>query len=134
MANNKKQRFRLTGGSHVMTNPAGGGEITIHRGEIIESDKDLTEIFPNKFELVGEGATSQASPPPGQLPPASDGLEEMTLKELQSFAAEEEVDLKGAKTKEDMIKAIRASIGVAHPAATPAHATSHGHQAHGHHG
>lgn len=46
----------------------------------------------------------------GGKPPQSDSLDRMTVKELQELAAEEEIKLGNAKSKEEIIKAIRAAV------------------------
>lgn len=53
----KKQQFVLTGGGHRESD---GTSYT--RGEVVESDRDLVALFPNKFAPVGtsEAAVAQA--------------------------------------------------------------------------
>jgi hypothetical protein len=48
-------------------------------------------------------------PPVGKVPPTQPDatLESMSQKELLQFAAEEEIDLRGAKTKEQLVQAIQ---------------------------
>jgi hypothetical protein len=48
-------------------------------------------------------------PPPRDLDKDYGRLETLSVKDLQEIAAEEEVDLKGASKKEDIIRALRAS-------------------------
>jgi cell division septation protein DedD len=57
-------------------------------------------------------APAQAKPAATpQQAKATDTLDAMSDKELDAFAASEEIDLKGAKGRADKIKAIRAAVG-----------------------
>lgn len=42
--------------------------------------------------------------------PPVDDLDRMTVQQLQELASEEEIDLKGARTKPDIVRAIRSSL------------------------
>ena len=55
------QKYRLLSGHHrVASSPkkndagqlVGSGRVFINTGDVIESDKDLTKVFPGRFELV----------------------------------------------------------------------------------
>lgn len=98
---------------------------------IIESDRDLAAMDPLKFERVREevhypevhkpavveeppasklGAAAVAPKPftpPQPTVSQQEDLEKMSVEALKGLAIEEEIDLKGATTKEAIIKAIR---------------------------
>jgi hypothetical protein len=61
--------------------------------------------FSVKFERVGPGQ-SQTAAAPAPFP-----LEKMTLAQLMAVANEEEIDLKGASKKEDIIRIIKGAEG-----------------------
>lgn len=74
------------------------------QGDIIETDTDLcarlnVDGCPPKFERVDQYANSV------QAPAVRDGLDELTLKQLNELAESYEVDLKG-NTKKDAVVAI----------------------------
>jgi len=77
-------------------------------GDIIDSTVSLVDRFnqgtySRKFERVHEQhAPAQATPPP------SYPLEKMNVPQLVAYAEEEEIDLRGAKTKEEILRVIRA--------------------------
>lgn len=125
-------KFRLLQGFHVEGHPTrevggtqrkdGNGEpipgtgikddIRYKPGDVIETDKDLEHMFnqegmPKKFERVGtfipDGYQLSDSP--------KDGLDAMTLKELNSLAEAYEIDLKG-NTKKDAVVTILRAYGV----------------------
>ena len=100
-------------------------------GDIIETTADLEMRFnagpySRKFERVREDAPAvvghvwdQAKETLEQFtarmnkvnaPKPSLNLDAMALKDLQQLAADEEIDLKGAKTKEEAVKVIKASL------------------------
>lgn len=80
-----------------------------YSGDIIVSKQDLCrrfnqEPFSRKFERVFDAAPAT---PIGSVEREWGNLDTMSVKDLQDLAAAEEIDTKGAKTKEDLIKAIR---------------------------
>lgn len=114
-------RFRLLVGAHLDYGPSGcecggcehfdpafrGKNHRYEAGDIIESKFDLEKRFnklnSRKFERVGAGGEALAAPP------APYPLEKMTVEQLLTVAEEEEVNLKGASKKDDIIKAINAA-------------------------
>ena len=83
----------------------------------VESDDRLDEMFNQKngsepkFQLIGEGGTTTAVAPTN-APPAhvmSDGLDAMTVRQLQELAAGEEIALPKSADKQTLIDTIRAS-------------------------
>lgn len=101
-----KFRFKLLRGAHA--DDSGVHEM----GEVFDTDQDLNLMnAPGgiKFEQVSKEEEAAAEPPPPKddVPPdTGDDLEGMTVSELKSFAAEEEVDLTGVSRKADIIAAI----------------------------
>jgi hypothetical protein len=105
-----KSKYRLLVGRHAETVGDENIIYDAHSNNIIETTTDLCKKFnspdpnfPKKFERVVENpeyipATQQTT------------LDSMSFKEIQAWAAEEEIDLKGAKTKEDALKVIRATV------------------------
>ena len=116
-------KFKLKVGGHTI-----GSGLTAQRfrkGDIFEAEGDLAAFDSNKFERVddpkdyeGPRASSQMAAAAykettlhgewekSKAAPAKD-LQAMSAKELESLAAEEEIDVKGAKSKEDLLKAIK---------------------------
>lgn len=96
------------------------------RGDRVTTPVDLEKKlnrpgYPPKFRRVDGVLPSQKLGPPNpgdpyptQLPPPQthgmDTLEAMTVEELRKYAAEEEIDLGPAKTKADILKAIKAGL------------------------
>lgn len=105
-------------------------------GDIVESEIDLVQKFGGeKFAYLGqppvegqqltdqqEAYQKQEEARRAPAPPTKDAKHEvdsegfletdlhaMSVQDLKAFAADHEVDLKGARNKEDMIKTIRAS-------------------------
>ncbi len=103
-------------------------------GDIVETNQDLgrhnTPGMTPKFELLEDKPQAGLKelphqPPPAPAPtqhttpqanpntakvafsPASDKLDSLGVKELQALAAEEEIDLKGATKKEDIVRILR---------------------------
>lgn len=116
-------RFKLMVGKHVEK-----GKV-YRKGDIITTDDDLTRLNGGpgamKFERLSavedpgsllprsvEGADrSHAIPAPARDNPVNKGanLDKMSLTDLQAYADEEEIDLKGAKTRDDVLKQIKAA-------------------------
>lgn len=62
-------KYKLRSGRHVTEDK------TYKKGEIVEDDRDLVKLFPEKFELVGgsspEAAEEEAEAAPAPRKPAS---------------------------------------------------------------
>lgn len=127
-------RFRLEVSLHIQdevirdkkdpTKFTRGGEITYMAGDVFDSTSDLETMngpgMAPKFVKVNlttqlKGGTRKGN----QLPefkkavdesrreaPGEDTFQSMTEAELRAVAADDEIDLKGAKTKEDIIKVL----------------------------
>lgn len=95
---------------------------TVHTGEICESDTDLVAKHgASKFRLVG--GTLRATPPaavkspvtPPEQPPvitpkaSNADLDRLSLKDLQAYAEDNEIDLKGAKSRDDVLKIVKSA-------------------------
>ena len=100
---------------------------TYRAPEVFESDVDMLRFngpkdsrLPPKFEKVDVPQRAQAQQVQTQaqtqtVDPAKeaftkeldDYLPSLTQKELQAYAASEDIDLKGVKSKEDMIRVIK---------------------------
>ncbi len=78
------------------------------QGDIIDCEEDLCAVFnqpgiPPKFERVDQYAGE------GWTPPApKDGLEDLTVKQLNELAEAYEIDLKGVKVKDGIVRILRA--------------------------
>jgi hypothetical protein len=57
----------------------------------------------------GQQATPKGAPPSPHKGRAPEQLENMTVKELHDYAASEEIELHGAKTRDELLKAIKAA-------------------------
>ena len=101
----KKYTFKLLRGGHCEGNRLAKTYKEYSRGDIIETNNNLIKIFPDsrhdaknpKFQRIYESDKS------------ADGLEELTFKQLQNLAVEEEVELNSTDKKQDIILAIRAT-------------------------
>lgn len=88
-------------------------------GESVESDRDLCKLFNRpgsiKFERLPDPPQAQSFQ--GQQNAVATAVKEspdldgMTVRDLQALAEEEEIDLGGAKTKDQMVKTIRQATG-----------------------
>jgi hypothetical protein len=105
-----KYKFKLLVGQH-----AEHGRV-YKAGDIIETDYDLNRFNAPKAEkfqrITGEEAQAITQSQAAQAP-VDETLESMTLQELRNLAAEEELDLGNAKTKAEIIAAIRGTISKA---------------------
>lgn len=97
--------------THVLHEPQGTvSPLTKQPGE--NSDQ-----YADRMRKLAEEATRLATSPSEKAleekPPSAiyPTLETMNAKELQQWAAEEEVDLKNAKSKEDILKVIKSYLG-----------------------
>lgn len=116
------KKFRLVVGQHIQNDPSGAKDAdgrpiskTYRQGDIVPSEKDLVQMFnaPGsvKFQRVfqDEEEYTQSIAPAAK---PTDGLEDLSVKELQRLAAEDEIDLRGAVKKDEIISAIRGSAKV----------------------
>jgi len=107
-------KFKVLRGRHTE------GGVMYQAGEVVDSSSDLNKHNSpgsRKFEqLSGEVADA----PSASLPESSeddedpeegsDELDGMTVAQLKTFAAEEEIDLSGVSRKSDILSAIRATL------------------------
>lgn len=106
----KKQetrRYRLVAGLHQDENG-------LHNAKdpktcIVESRTDLVKRFPEKFRRLDESEDLPRAPASGVAD--ADGLENMTNEQLSQLAHDNEVDLSGAESREDVIELIRNALG-----------------------
>jgi hypothetical protein len=107
-----------------------------HAPDVIETDEDLEALYnppgaPKKYERVRDDSdVAPAALPPsahvwdpaketldqfvrrvGGAPAPADSLDALSVKELHALADDEEIDLKGARTKEELVAAIRRARG-----------------------
>lgn len=120
-------RYRLLSGGHI-ENDMTGKERRYSQGEVFESnDKNLLRFnapgMAPKFEQVNK-QTPIGRPNQGDSIPAPtaivttnaisikdlDTLQSMNVKELTAWAAEEEINLGAAKSKDEILKAIKEQI------------------------
>lgn len=116
-------KFKLLRGSHGL-----GGYSTLkegrnrrthgtvyHKGDTFETEVDLLKKFgPSskaKFELLStREPESESCEEPEPEAVENDGLEDMSLKELRAYAREEGLDLEGARSKKDAVRALREGL------------------------
>ncbi len=110
----KRFRFRVLRGSH-----AEGGKV-YKQGSIVDSKSDLRKHNRHnsqKFLFISE--VDEDTPPAEEQEAeeqekgrtdSDDTLESMTLSELRAHAAAEEIDTHSARTKAELIAAIRAAL------------------------
>ena len=110
--------FRVLHGRHVEGKTPDGKQRTYVQGDIVDSQSDLT-CFNSpgaiKFEKIESGRMPENTPALAGSPATvaekeNDGLEAMSLAELRKMAEEEEIDVKTAKTKDQVIATIRAAF------------------------
>ena len=82
-------------------------------GDIVETEKDLSQLLPDKFEKVDDDTPSKKKP--AQVEEDDEegtevDLAAMSTKELKAFAQEHQVDLKGKRKKTEVIAAIEAAL------------------------
>lgn len=121
-------RYRINFSSHADTDPH-TKKNTVYQGKerhVFDSDKDLLSLNTSadkpKFTVVDPKTKLKYDGAPGFVPekkattptvaqvepiPANDTLETMSLDELKKLAAEEEIPLGKAKTKEEIVALIR---------------------------
>lgn len=107
--------FDLLGGTHIEKQD--GVVKRFSRGDRFTSNTELDKLLGSeKFRRISESA----SPPPSSHDPEEEGededgvedvsLESMSLTELREYAAQENIDIGGAKRKSDIIQIISDSI------------------------
>lgn len=117
-------RYRLLAGGHSgqdfeRSRPDASGRYPIRAfkvGETFISESKMVAGDPAKFELLDASVhppkqKPKAPPTPAAAPavlPAKADLEGLTVKELHQLADSEGIELKGAHTKAEIIKAIEA--------------------------
>lgn len=80
----------------------------------IETDRDLEKLFNSngpmgkKFHRIDNEPSGAAGSP---YPNPWDNLEDMTEDQLRSFARSQEIEIKGAKTKDEIIAALLDAVG-----------------------
>lgn len=129
-------KFRLLQGSHAEEKvPGDPNTLTMYRqGDVFFSSSDLSVLNSpgsTKFERIHDDKPIPAAPPPvvataqGTAVASSSAtpvtkaepkgvdigptLESMTLEELRRHAADEEIDVAKLKTKDEVVKAIKAA-------------------------
>lgn len=106
--------FRVLRGSHSQREPDGTIK-TYQRGDYVISDTDLAErLGVAKFRKVSdddmeEKVAKKNDPgrPIVEPKPRNDGLDDMTVAQLKELADQEDYDLGNAKTKAEIVEAIR---------------------------
>lgn len=124
----KVYRFRVLRGSLSQKEPGSRVPTIYNRGEVFQTSRNL-EIqnipgAPPRFEQVpittpltvktpgirGKVSSGESELPSSPQSQPSDTLDTMSIEDLRKHAAAEEIDLRGAKTKADIINVIRASL------------------------
>lgn len=123
-------KYKIIGGPHVGSYKAANGvdtQVIIPPGNVIELNGTPDEQMPDRYQKMPddtpvtwtppkesktpattEGAVRAAAPVAGNIPEKQD-FNAMTVKEIHEFAAENEVDLKGAKHKDEMIQVLQSA-------------------------
>ena len=125
MAKYKLLRGLHQEGKYPEGHPDAGKPITYHPGDIIETHRNLFRLnSPGAIKFQRIEADAKIVLPKGpaeqleqkaeeqeaamaEVPEVSDGLEELDVKALKSYAKEEEIDLGGAMKKDDILATIR---------------------------
>lgn len=96
--------FKLLGGTFDQGDKMPDGKPKLYsRGDTVQSEKELDKIHgPHKFQRIDPGETTVVA--------VEDTFSAMTKDELLKFAEEEEIDLGGAKRKDDILAAIRSVV------------------------
>lgn len=123
-------RFQLLAGLHTEPDPSNPpyGELTYKAGDVFESNTDLCQRFnrdgSTKFQRLSDApskpqaavpvpsSNSKPIPVPEPTPPSKlkVNLDVMTLEQLQKFAEDEEIDIKGAKKREEVLRAVKSAV------------------------
>jgi hypothetical protein len=113
-----KKRFRLLTGIHTQVVGYDEQKNPINKqykgGDVVESEDDLVAIYNSpgsqRFQRVYREAEEEEAAARAGGKPADDGLEGLTLKQLQQLAEDQRLDLGGdvnVRSREAMIVAIR---------------------------
>lgn len=110
--------FRVLRGRYVEGKTTDGKQRIYVQGDIIDSKSDLMRFnSPGaiKFEKIESGRLPENTPTLDSSTTAvikkeNDGLEAMSIAELRKMAEEEEIDIKAAKTKDQLVAAIRTAF------------------------
>lgn len=99
-------KFRVKAGCHQESD----GKM-YRAGETFESDKDRAAQFGHdKFERVHDFSQAQGAVATKTVFITEATLKGMSIAELQSLAAEEEINVGSAKTKDELVKVIKTSL------------------------
>jgi len=105
-AQKKTMKFRLLRGGHQHGKNEDGSPKRYKRGDIIETDIELDrKLGADKFQRLHEEDLQQLNAP------IQDTFSSMSVNQLKDFAASEEIDLSGATTRADILKAVREATG-----------------------
>lgn len=99
-------RYRLIAGLH--SDKDGLHDAKDPKTYIVESARDLAKQFPEKFRRLGEVDDLPKAPESGVTD--LDNLDNMTDAQLSQLAKDNEVDLTGARSREDAIELIRNAL------------------------
>lgn len=107
-------KFRVLRGQHTESEKTDGTPRVYSRGDVLESKTDLlrhnSRAGEAKFERVGDDAETTSDTGIASCDQrSSNTLDDMTVEELRTLAAEEEIDLSESKTKRHIIAAILAA-------------------------
>ena len=96
-------KFRLVRGLH------NDGEKTYQVGDIIETDIDLAAKFnqPSSGSIKFE-PLSMVSPAQSQAD--TENLSKLTVKQLKEIAEDNEIDLEGCSTKDEILNAVQGAL------------------------
>lgn len=107
-----KMKFRATAGFHVEGKGSDARKYgpQSELGDVFESEHDMVKAFGAKFERV------HTDTPTGPrkvevVRPTTDDIKSMTVKQLTEYAAENEIDLHGAHSKERMVQIVLKYLG-----------------------
>ena len=85
-----------------------------YTGDLVTTLLDLEKrhnqgSFSRKFERVIQAAVPPPAPPAPHWQPSDSLLEAMSFKDVQDYAAAEEIDLRGATSKAEALKVVKAN-------------------------
>lgn len=100
--------FQSTSGSSPSGIQSGGAPEEVVRETLGQENKGQANV-PAAQQPAQQFPTLKGQPPPKSEREYHAALERLSVRDLQEHAAEEEIDLKGATRKEEIIKAIKAA-------------------------
>lgn len=104
------EKFQLVDGGTTPLKPAPPQAATVFPGGQVATGRQETTKGPDGRSISGpENMNPAQRAEVNKNQPPVDDLDHMSVKELQDHAAAEEIDLRGAKNKEDLVKAIRST-------------------------